>query len=90
MLFENVGAGTHVQFSLSSVVCPNVEDVIEKVTGRLALTGEVVMLSDSGEKKDRFAVVQVKGIAAPLVVPIEELNTPDRATAKHGKTVEKK
>jgi hypothetical protein len=37
------------------------------------LVGQVVDVSDSGLQKEVFVIVQVEGIAAPIVVPVERL-----------------
>jgi len=73
MFFNNVKAGSRVNFSLSSVICPDIENVLEKLTSRLGLVGQVVMLSDSGEMRNHYAVVQVGGIMSPLVIPVSKL-----------------
>jgi len=73
MWFKEIGAGTLVRFNLSSVVCPERENIIEKITSRLGLTGKVVMLSDAGEKRNHYAIVRVSGIMSPVVVPVDSL-----------------
>ncbi len=40
----------------------------------LAVNGEVVLLSDSGSQKMKFAVIDVQGICTPLIVPVRMLN----------------
>ena len=55
MLWPEVGLGSPVRFKLANVVCPDMEQVIEKLIDSLEVTGRVVYLSDSGEKKDEFA-----------------------------------
>ena len=66
-------AGTMVRFSLENVICPDLENILSKATSGLEVTGKVVLLSDTGVKKRYYAVVEVAGIATPLVVPVEEL-----------------
>jgi hypothetical protein len=73
MWFKEIGAGTLVRFDLASVVCPDQENIVEKITSRLGLTGKVVMLSDAGEKVNHYAVVRVSGIMSPVVVPVDSL-----------------
>ena len=61
------------RFRLSDAVCPDMHQILRQVTPEVELCGEVLFLSDSGEQKDRFAIMEVKGIALPLVVPLERL-----------------
>jgi hypothetical protein len=65
--------GEHYSFRLADVICPDQQDVRTKVTSDLEVAGEVVFLSDNGGQKDRFAVIEVAGIHAPLIVPVGRL-----------------
>ncbi len=73
MMFADLGSGTSVRFRLADVVCPDVDDARERITNDLEVSGRVVFLSDSGDEKDHYAVVQVDGIRAPLVVGVEKI-----------------
>ena len=66
-------SGTQVRFKLSSVICPDRQQIVENITHHLNLTGKVVQLSDAGEKQDFYAIVYVDGITNPLIVPIGEI-----------------
>lgn len=72
------GASTRKQcsFRLANVLCPDASQVLRQLTPELEVIGEVVFMSDSGEKPDRFAIVSVEGILSPLIVPTEHLRTP--------------
>jgi len=72
-LVPEVTSGSTVRFKLLSVVCPEIKRVFEKVTHSLELTGKVVSLSDGGEQKNHFAIVEVGGIMSPLIVPVDEV-----------------
>ena len=52
-----IQSGQPVRFTLGSVICPDVEDVVNHMTGEVELTGHVVFLSDYGQEKDHFAIV---------------------------------
>ena len=52
MLFQRLTAGSVVRFMLKNVLCPDMEDVTEKLTGSLELTGRVILMSDEGQSKD--------------------------------------
>ena len=73
MFFTEIGAGTQVRFPLSTIVCPEKDLVVEQVTDRLEVTGKIVYLSDAGEKRDYYAIVEVGGIHTPLIVPVDQL-----------------
>jgi hypothetical protein len=40
------------------------------MTGDTELRGVVTLLSDSGERQPAYAVIEVKGILMPIIVPI--------------------
>ncbi len=80
MYFAIPESGARVRFRLASVVCPDTESVLEKITEGLALEGRVLYLSDSGDEKDHYAVVEVPGIMVPVIVPIAKLNVVDQQT----------
>lgn len=65
--------GSRVSFRLIDVVCPEYDRIISEMGPELAVMGEVVLQSDRGVERDGFVIVQVPGIAAPLVVPAEKL-----------------
>jgi hypothetical protein len=75
MFLPEVGSGSLVWFRLASVVCPDRQEILEKVTGQLQITGRVILLSDAGEQRGYFAIVEVPGIATPLVVPAASIET---------------
>jgi hypothetical protein len=73
MYYPEIVSGTLVRFELADVVCPESDIVLQKATGRLEVTGRVVLLSDAGKERNYYAVVQVKGIATPLIVPVNHV-----------------
>ena len=73
MFIPEVTAGSIVRFKLDSVVCPEKERIIANINDRLKVTGRVVFLSDAGERKSHFAVLEVKGIMSPLIVPVDRI-----------------
>lgn len=66
-------AGSRVSFRLADVVCPEHDRIVSEMGPELAVMGEVVLQSDRGVQRDGFVIVQVPGIAVPLVVPAEKL-----------------
>ncbi|MBN2210497.1 MAG: hypothetical protein JW709_03795 [Sedimentisphaerales bacterium] len=68
--------GAQVRFCLADVMCPDRQDLRAHLTERLRLSGRIVLLSDMGEKRNFFAVVDVPGISAPLVVPVDRIESP--------------
>ena len=73
MYNEEIKPGSLVRFQLSGIVCPERQQVLEKITSRLNLTGKVVQLSDAGGRQDYYAIVQVGGIVSPLIVPVSRV-----------------
>jgi hypothetical protein len=73
MYYKELESGVPVRFQLSKAVCPEFCQLLENITDRLDVTGRVVYLSDAGEKKDFYAVVEVCGIETPLIVPVDQL-----------------
>ena len=73
MLFTEFGSGTQVRFPLSRIVCPERDQVTDLFTDGLELTGKIVYLSDAGEKRDYYAIVEVGGVETPLIVPVDQL-----------------
>jgi hypothetical protein len=72
---QTIKAGTLASFEISDVVCPEAGQVIRQIGPGLKVVGEVVYLSDSGDQKDHFAVIDVEGIHAPLIVRVDRLRT---------------
>jgi hypothetical protein len=61
------------RFRLSDVICPDRDQILKQITSELEVCGEVLFLSDSGDKKGHFAILEVKGIPVPLVVSLDHL-----------------
>ena len=61
------------RFRLNDVICPDHDQILKQVTSELEVCGEVLFLSDSGDKKGHFAIMEVKGIPVPLVVSLDHL-----------------
>ncbi len=73
MYYPEIGSGATVRFKLANVVCPDAEIIWEKTTDGLEVTGRVVLLSDAGKEENYYAVVEVNGIATPLIVPVNQV-----------------
>jgi hypothetical protein len=66
-------SGQSVALKLKDAVCPNLAETIRAIGPDLAVTGSIVFFSDGCERKDHFAIVEVAGIHAPLIVPVSAL-----------------
>ena len=73
MYSAGLESGQEVRFQLSQVVCPEHDRLIEKITEGLELSGRIVYLSDGDDRKDYYAIVEVSGIATPLIIPVSQL-----------------
>ncbi len=85
MYYPEITSGAIVRFKLANVVCPDSEIILEKTTDCLEVTGRVVLLSDAGKERNYYAVVEVNGIATPLIVPVNQVEltrdeSPDKIT----------
>jgi hypothetical protein len=73
-----LSVGNGVTFRLRYVECPDLAPLFEHVGPDLRVVGQVVCLSDSGERKDHFAIVDVEGMYTPLIVPAARLRPATR------------
>jgi hypothetical protein len=62
-----------VRFKICDVYHPDPTQILLDLHSNDLLVGQVVDVSDSGLQKEVFVIVQVEGIAAPIVVPVERL-----------------
>lgn len=63
----------HVQFRVSDIYLPDPISVLRELHADEVLRGRVVEMSDTGQKKDAFVVVEVDGIKRRLVVPADRV-----------------
>ena len=61
--------GERVNFRLGDIHLPDLAEVIARMTEDTELQGTVSLMSDQGGHKAAFAVIEVKGILMPLIVP---------------------
>jgi hypothetical protein len=66
--------GEAVAFQLGDVHCPEPTEITAKMAEDLQLQGTIVFLSDNGDKKEHYAIVDVQGLATPIIVPVEKLS----------------
>jgi hypothetical protein len=62
-----------IQFKVCDVYYPDPTQVLLDLHGNDLLTGKVIDVSDSGSQTEAFVVVEVEGIAAPIVVPVARI-----------------
>ena len=70
-----VKAGDAVRFRLKEILYPDLDQVVNEIESKLDVSGKVTFLSDSGQTKDRFAIVNVAGIGSPLIVAVDQLQS---------------
>ena len=58
-----------VSFRILDVYIPDPLKILMDLHGGDVLRGKVIDLSDNGIQKEAFLVVEVKGIAQPVIVP---------------------
>jgi hypothetical protein len=66
---EALQPGQKVRFKLRDVHLPTIEDVLNRMTSETELQGSITLLSNQGSKKGPYAVVEVKGVLTPVIVP---------------------
>ena len=71
---QRLSPGQKVQFKLADIHLPDIAEVLSRMTDDVELTGQITLLSDQGEHRSAFAVIEVKGILMPLIVPASCLN----------------
>jgi hypothetical protein len=62
-----------VNFKIRDVYVPDPAEILMKLHGDNLLQGKVIDSSDSGFQQDAFAVVEVEGLAHPVVVPMNRI-----------------
>jgi len=62
-----------VRFKVADIHTPHPLVVLYELHGNEVLEGRVVDLSDSGEQKEAFAVVEVEQVRQFLIVPVARL-----------------
>ena len=61
----------HVHFKISDIYIPDPRLLIWQLHGDDLLQGKVIDLSDSGSQQAAFAVIKVKGMEQPMIVPVD-------------------
>ena len=69
----SVEPGESVRFALGEAICPGIDELCRQIGSDLEIEGQIVFLSDYGKIGRHFAIVQVKGIHTPLIVPVANL-----------------
>ncbi len=62
-----------VHFRVGDVFIPEPQSVLAELYGEDLLQGRVLDLSDSGARREAFAVVRVDGVTRPVVVPVDRI-----------------
>jgi hypothetical protein len=62
-----------VHFSLVDVYFPDPKKLVLELHRDAEIEGKVIDFSDSGARKDAFAVIRVAGLSQPVVVPVDRL-----------------
>ena len=73
MQSDRLQPGQKVQFRLGDVHLPAIQEILNRMTEDTELQGSITLMSDHGEKKLAFVVVEVKGILMPIIVPAERV-----------------
>jgi hypothetical protein len=62
-----------VHFRVGDVYMPDPQAVLCELYGDDLLQGRVLDYSDSGARREAFAVVSVEGVKQPVIVPVDRI-----------------
>jgi hypothetical protein len=62
-----------VRFKIRDVYYPDPMKILLDLHGEDSLAGMVVDITDSGMQVDAFVVIEVEGIAEPVIVPVARI-----------------
>ena len=79
---SRIDTGTIATFTVGDVSSPDAFQVLRQAGPELEVRGTVVYLSDRGQEKNHFAIVDVGGIHAPLIVPVSRLRMTESSTVQ--------
>ena len=74
---DELKPGLKVQFRLGDIHLPSVSEVLNRMTEDTELQGSITLLSDAGEQRAAFAVVEVNGVLMPIIVPASAIRVVD-------------
>ena len=66
-------SGQSIRFRMADIYAPSLPDLFKQITPNMNLEGRIILLSDSGESQDAYALVEVQGVLLPLIVPASAL-----------------
>jgi len=58
-----------VEFLIADIVHPEPSQVLSELYDNKPLSGEVIAVTDDGEKPRRLLVIKVSGLTEPVIVP---------------------
>ena len=70
---DRLKPGLTVQFRLGDIHLPAIAEILNRMTEDTELQGSITLLSDAGDQRAAFAVVDVKGVLMPIIVPVAAL-----------------
>jgi hypothetical protein len=62
-----------VSFKIRDVYIPDSQTLLMELHGDDILQGKTIDLSDSGTKEEAFVVVEVEGVAQPVIIAVSRL-----------------
>lgn len=83
---SSVQSGDRVAFKLREAICPDWQQILTQLTPDVELTGRVVFFSDSGANEKHFAIVDVRGLLSPIIVPASRLRPAVSEASSHAAT----
>lgn len=72
-----IHSGSLASFRIGDAMAPEAMVAVRFAGPELIVRGRVTYLSDSGQRKNHFAIVEVSGVPSPVVVPVACLQLED-------------
>ena len=66
--------GGLVRFRIRDVFYPGAIEALRQVTEDAQLCGRLLFFSDAGRQRAQYAVIDVQGMGAPVIVSVERLH----------------
>lgn len=63
----------YVQFRLADIYLPDPVTVTYELHGHELIRGQVIEMSDSGDRENAFVVVKVEDVAHHMIVPVDRV-----------------
>jgi len=71
---RKLARGGLVRFRIRDVFYPSAIEALRQVTEDAQVCGRLLFFSDAGRQRGQYAVIDVEGMAAPVIVSVDRLH----------------